>query len=155
MGVEQRSASVRVKAGRRPTGPAGYQEAGCATLSFYDAEGERLDTRYLGRMPEPKKATLKTMLSAELDAALGRRPDLCVVKVADGARDNWSYLDALTPEGTSVVDFYHAAEQLKAALDAGYGENDGHRSKSGNSSLHTRAAASRGTQCSGSGCPMT
>ena len=143
------------QAGRRPTGPAGYQEAGCATLSFYDAEGERLDTRYLGRMPEPKKATLKTMLSAELDAALGRRPDLCVVKVADGARDNWSYLDALAPEGTSVVDFYHAAEQLKAALDAGYGENDGHRSKSGNSSLHTRAAASRGTQCSGSGCPMT
>ena len=110
--------------GRRPTGPAGYQEAGCATLSFYDAEGERLDTRYLGRMPEPKKATLKTMLSAELDAALGRRPDLCVVKVADGARDNWSYLDALAPQGTSVVDFYHGAEQLKAALDAGYGEND-------------------------------
>ena len=36
--------------GRRPTGPAGYQEAGCATLSFYDAEGERLDTRYLGRI---------------------------------------------------------------------------------------------------------
>ena len=31
----------------------------------------------------------------------------------------------------------------------------GHRSKSGNSSLHTRAAGSRGTQCSGSGCPMT
>ena len=29
------------------------------------------------------------------------------------------------------------------------------RSKSGNSSLHTRAAASRGTLCSGSGCPMT
>ena len=64
------------------------------------------------------------MLSAELDAALGRRPDLCVVKVADGARDNWSYLDALAPQGTSVVDFYHGAEQLKAALDAGYGEND-------------------------------
>ena len=31
-------------AGRRAKGPAGYQEAGCATLSFYDAEGERLDT---------------------------------------------------------------------------------------------------------------
>ena len=30
-----------------------------------------------------------------------------------------------------------------------------HRSKSGNSSLHTRAGLSRGTQCSGSGCPMT
>ena len=31
-------------AGRRAKGPAGYQEASCATLSFYDIEGERLDT---------------------------------------------------------------------------------------------------------------
>ena len=111
-------------AGRRAKGPAGYQEAGCATLSFYDAEGERLDTLSLARMPEAKKATLKTMLSAELDTALGRRPDLHVVTVADGAHDNWRYLDALAPDATAVVDFYHAAEQLKSALDARYGEND-------------------------------
>ena len=111
-------------AGRRTKGPAGYQEAGCATLSFYDIEGERLDTVSLARMPEPKKATLKTMLSAELDTVLRRRPHLEVVTVADGARDNWRYLDALVPEATAVVDFYHAAEQLKSALDARYGEND-------------------------------
>ena len=111
-------------AGRRPKGPAGYQEAGCATLSFYDAEGERLDTRYMGRMPEPKKATLKTMLRAELHTVLGRRPDLEVVTVADGAHDNWRYLDALVPHATAVVDFFHVAEQLKSALDARYGEND-------------------------------
>ena len=41
-----------------------------------------------------------------------------------GAHDNWRYLDALAPGATSVVDFYHAAEQLKSALDARYGEND-------------------------------
>ena len=111
-------------AGRRAKGPAGYQEASCATLSFYDGEGERLDTLSLARMPEPKKATLKTMLSAELDTVLGRRPDLQVVTVADGAHDNWRYLDVLAPEATAVVDFYHAAEQLKSALDARYGEND-------------------------------
>ena len=110
---------------RRVKGPAGYQEAGCATLSFYDAEGERLDTLSMGLMHEPKKATLKTTLSAELDAALGKRPGLHVVTVADGARDNWRYLDTLAPEATAVVDFYHAAEQLKStALDACYGEND-------------------------------
>ena len=111
-------------AGRRAKGPAGYQEAGCATLSFYDIEGERLDTLSIARMPEPKKATLKTMLGAELDTVLRRRPDLQVVTVADGAHDNWRYLDALAPEATAVVDFYHAAEQLKSALDARYGEND-------------------------------
>ena len=112
------------QAGRRPKGPAGYQEAGCATLSFYDAEGERLNTVSLARRPEPKKATLKTMLSAEFNTVLRIRPDLHVVTVADGARDNWRYLDGLAPEATAVVDFYHATEQLKAALDARYGEND-------------------------------
>ena len=111
-------------AGRRAKGPAGYQEAGCATLSFYDAEGERLNTLSLARIPEAKKATLKTMLSAELDTVLGRRPELQVATLADGAHDNWRYLDALAPDATAVVDFYHAAEQLKSALDARYGEND-------------------------------
>ena len=110
-------------AGRRARGPAGYQEAGCATLSFYDAVGQRLDTLSIARMPEPKKASLKTMLSAEFDTVLRTRPDLHVVTVADGAHDNWRYLDALAPQATAVVDFYHAAEQLKAALDARYGEN--------------------------------
>ena len=91
-------------AGRRTKGPAGYQEAGCTTLSFYDAEGERLDTVSLARMPEPKKATLKTMLSVELDTVLGRRPDLEVVTVADGAHDNWRYLDALAPDAMRYAD---------------------------------------------------
>ena len=100
------------------------QEAACATLSFYDGAGERLDTLSIARMPEPKKATLKTMLSAELDTVLSRRPDLQVVTVADGAHDNWRYLDTLAPDATAVVDFYHGAEQLKSALDARYGEND-------------------------------
>ena len=58
------------------------------------------------------------MLSAELDTVLRRRPDLQVATVADGAPDNWRYLDALACEATAVVDFYHAAEQLKSALDA-------------------------------------
>ena len=110
--------------GRQTKGPAGYREAGCATVSLYDAEGERLDTVSMGRMPEAKKATLKTMVAAELEAALGKRPDLQVVTVADGARDNWRFLDALAPDATAVVDFYHATEQLKSALDACYGDND-------------------------------
>ena len=115
---------ARTRAEGRPTkGPAGYQEAGCATVSFYDANGERLGTVRMGRMPEPKKATLKASLTAEIEAVLAKRPDLEVVKLADGARDNWTYLDALVPEGVSFVDFYHGAQHLKAALDAAYGEN--------------------------------
>ena len=77
--------------GRPTQGPAGYREAGCATLSFYDTDGARLDTLSMGRMPEAKKATLKTTVAAELEAALGRRPDLQVVTVADGAHDTLAF----------------------------------------------------------------
>ena len=101
---------------------------GCGTLSFYDAEGERLSTVRLARMPEKHKATLKDTLSQELAAVLGQRPDLTLVKLADGAKDNWSYLGAILPQGIEIIDFYHACEHLKAAFDAAYGEN-GSRSK--------------------------
>jgi hypothetical protein len=109
--------------GKETRGPAGYQEVGCATLSFYDAEGERLKTVRFARMPEAKKATLKSTLAAEVHAALAQRPTLTVVKVADGAPDNWTFLDTLAPESHAVVDFFHAAEQLQKAMDAAYGEH--------------------------------
>jgi hypothetical protein len=109
--------------GKHACGPAGYQEVGCGTLSFYDAEGERLSTVRLARMPEKHKATLKDTLSEELAAVLGQRPDLTLVKLADGAKDNWSYLGAILPQGIEIIDFYHACEHLKAAFDAAYGEN--------------------------------
>jgi hypothetical protein len=120
---EAKRAEARA-AGKRTKGPAGYQEVGCASVSFYDAEGERLDTIRFARMSEAKKVTLKSMLTAEVEAVLGKRSELTVVKVADGAKDNWTFLAGLVPEGEERVDFFHAAEQLKAALDAAYGEND-------------------------------
>src|SRR5262249_6707230 len=76
--------------GKAPSGPAGYQEVGCATVSYDDCSGERLGTRRMARMPEPNKATLKRQLTAEVMGALRQRPDLQVGKVADGAPDNWS-----------------------------------------------------------------
>lgn len=108
--------------GKALSGSAGYQEVGCATVSYYDRDGERLDTRRMARMPETKKATLKQQLTAEVMGALIQRPDLQVVKVADGAPDNWSYLGETLPFGVEVLDFYHAAEYLSAALGAAYGE---------------------------------
>jgi hypothetical protein len=108
--------------GKAPSGPAGYQEVGCATVSYYDRHGERLCTRRMARMPETNKATLKRQLTAEVMGALIQRPDLRVIKVADGAPDNWSYLGETLPFGVEVLDFYHAAEHLGAALGAAYGE---------------------------------
>jgi hypothetical protein len=114
---------ARAKAdGKLQRGPAGHQEVGCATLSLYDAQGERLETIRLARMPEPKKATLKVALSAELAAVLAQRPDLLVTKLADGAKDNWEYLTDLEPPSPQVVDFFHGAEHLRGAVAAAYGE---------------------------------
>ena len=126
-GARQAKRAATRAEGRPTKGPAGYREVGCGTVSYYDCEGERLSTLRLGRMPEAKKATLKEMLSAEVNAALEQRPDLRLVKLADAAPDNWSYLGELAAQAdssTELIDFFHAAEQLKAATDAAYGEND-------------------------------
>jgi len=89
--------------GKRTKGPAGYCEASCGTISFYDKDGERLATIRIARMPEPKKITLKEMLTAELARVQAQRSDLVLVKVAD---------------------FYHAAEHLRLALSEAYGETN-------------------------------
>lgn len=118
--------------GRRTRGPAGRQEVGCATLSFYDKAGEPLHTTRLARMPEACKATLKTMLTAELSAVVAAKPTLSVVLMGDGALDNWRYLGALKKslvaswpgtEFLELIDFCHGAEHLAVALNAAYGEN--------------------------------
>ena len=119
----QKRAAAR-RAGKRTKGPAGYAEASCATLSFCDAAGTLLSTLRFGRMPEAKKVTLKKMLLDEVLDVLAERPDLRLVKVADGARDNWTYLSEILPDGVEVVDFFHACEHLHVAACAAYGENN-------------------------------
>ena len=108
--------------GRVAQGPAGYREVGCGTVSFCDAEGEMISAIRIGRMPEPNKITLKTTLLADLTAALARRPDLRVVKLADTSLDNWTFLANDLPEGPEIVHFFHAAEHLNAAVAAAYGD---------------------------------
>jgi hypothetical protein len=108
--------------GKSATGPLGYSEASCATVSFYDKEGEMLSTLRFGRMPESKKVTLKEMICREVEVIIKQRPDLKYVAIADGAVDNWKFLDKLLPRAEKVLDFYHATEHLKVALDSAYGD---------------------------------
>ena len=75
-------------------------------------------------MPEKGKTALKAMLAEKLKAALAPRPDLIVVGVADGAKDNWTYLEAVLPrDAVMVLDFFHAAEHLKRAMDCARGKD--------------------------------
>lgn len=107
-----------------------YHEAACGTVSVYDREGDVLSVIRLARMPEKGKKTLKAMVLAEVSAILAVRPDLAVEALADGARDNWSFLSKelpkVLPEGkvvTEALDFFHATEHLEEALKAYYGES--------------------------------
>jgi hypothetical protein len=126
--------------GKQASGPSGYREVGCATLSFHDGAGERLQTLYQARMPEPKKATLHQQLEADLQQVHALRPDLQRVYLADGAAPNWSLAAALEATvrdaaevaggpyrpAVEVVDFFHACEHLKRGLDAALGEGTTH-----------------------------
>lgn len=121
-GKRQAKRQDAVGKGKSPRGPSGYQEVGCATVSYSDRFGEPLQTRRMARMPETNKATLKSQLTAEVMGALMKRPGLRVVKVADGTADNWTYLSETLPCGEEGLDFSHAVDHLSDALRAAYGE---------------------------------
>jgi hypothetical protein len=114
--------ALAAEEGRMTRGPAGYREVGCATISFCDEDGEMISAIRMARMPEANKRTLKASILAELGALLAQRPDLPVVKIADAAHDNWSFLGKEIPEGAEIIDFFHAAEHLGQAVGAAYGD---------------------------------
>lgn len=121
-GQAVRTRSRAASEGRISKGPAGYRETGCATISFCDEDGDMISAIRMARMPETKKTALKAMLIDELGCLLAQRPHLPVVKVADGAEDNWTFLHEQIPVGAEVIDFFHAAEHLGAAIASAYGD---------------------------------
>jgi hypothetical protein len=124
----EREEAKKKGAEKKPTGPAGYREVGCGTVSLY-APGEkdgpqRLDTIRYGRAPEYKKKTLTEQLNAEWDAILAVRGDLKIVAIADGADENWRYFDdPRWDKATKIVDNGHANEHLCSAMAVFYGKD--------------------------------
>ncbi len=100
---------------------AGWRAAAGGVVGFVDAAGNRLDARCFGQRPEAGKETLPAPLSAELCHRLTLDPNLKVVAVADGAPDNWTFLEALCPD-LVLLDYWHAAQHRKAAADAAFGQ---------------------------------
>ena len=65
---------------RRAKGPTRYREAGCATLSFYDAEGERLDTFSARSSPAERASARSCDTSGAIATACATptpRPGIC------------------------------------------------------------------------------
>ena len=96
---------VALRAGEDGRADACWREASCGTVSFHDADGKRLGTHYVGRMPESGKVTLKAHLATMVARIRHARPQITITAVADGAADNWTFLKSLSPE-TEVIDFF-------------------------------------------------
>lgn len=96
----------------------GYREAMVGNLSLYDSEGKRQHTLYIGEAPEYGKACFKERFEHEIDRLKARYPDALYLGIADGAKDNWTFLEQHTER--QLVDFYHVTEYLAKAAYAVY-----------------------------------
>ena len=94
----------------------GYRIAMVGTIALYDQTGERLHTTYIGASPEYGKASFLERMSREIEHVRQLYPDALYIGLADGATDNWSFLDQHT--AIQVTDFWHATEYLAQASEA-------------------------------------
>ena len=95
---------------------SGWREASCGALVFHDGEGEYLHAICHGHMPESGKLGLKRQMTLEVERLRARRPDLTFIGVADGAPDNWTWLDGLDTDH-QAIDCWHAVQHLREAAD--------------------------------------
>jgi hypothetical protein len=104
----------------------GWRHAAVATISTYNVKGDRLDTIYIGRMPEKNKIKIKKLLVKEVESILSKQKFKQIVCIADGARENWIYFRKKYPNAIHITDFYHVAEhlaKLSALLFNNYSES--------------------------------
>ena len=102
------------------SGPACFREASTGVVMLRDKEGKCLRKIYAARMPEAGKASLLRDLAGEVASARRLHPQAELIAMSDGAALHWTFLDGLEPEA-AVLDYLHAAQNLKRAIDAVYG----------------------------------
>lgn len=90
----------------------GYRQAMVGTLTLYDKEGGRLHTTYVASEPEYGKHKFKKRMDSEIEHIKKQYPNADRVGLADGAADNWNYLN--NHVDTQILDFYHATEYLSS-----------------------------------------
>jgi hypothetical protein len=103
----------------------GYRQAMVGTIALYDRDGERQHTIYTAAVPEAGKFTFLERFSNELEHVKELYPQAHYIGLADGARDNWEFLESRTQ--TQIIDFWHACGYLGKAAEAmfsGKGKNE-------------------------------
>jgi hypothetical protein len=96
----------------------GYRQAMVGSISLYDSEGDRFYTRYTALPPEHGKSQFHQAFNNEIKRVRKLYPNAHYVGVADGASDNWTFLQSQVQE--QILDFYHASEYLSKASKAAF-----------------------------------
>jgi hypothetical protein len=94
----------------------GYRQAMVGTIALYDSDGERQHTTYIAAAPEYGKENFKERLTREIERTKTLYPSAIRIGIADGAHDNWEFLEKHTNKQT--LDFYHATEYLTDVADS-------------------------------------
>lgn len=112
-----------------------YRNAMAGTISAYGDVPQkakcpqRLQTRYVSRMPEPGAGSFKERFEEELADAEARLPDdVTKVLICDGARALWKYAEDTPRFGgyEKLVDYWHTLEHLSLAAEALFGKGTDH-----------------------------
>ena len=99
-------------------GKDGWRQAMVGSISLYDEKGERLHSTYIAQSPEYGKKTFYDDFTKEIKAIKKIYQGKTYVGVADGAKDNWTFLEQFVDE--QVLDFYHATEYLAKVSRAAF-----------------------------------
>jgi hypothetical protein len=94
----------------------GGREVMVGTVSLYDRQGERLHTLYVAAAPEYGKEQFFTRLDREIAHVKELYPQAQYTGVADGAADNWTYLQQHTT--SQCLDFQHVVSYVRRAAKA-------------------------------------
>ena len=111
----------------------GWRHAQAGSISHYgerieqkdgEKRRERLQTVYIGQMPEEKTVSFEAKFEREVDhtlKTLTRRTLLACI--ADGARSNWKYFEShpRLKNTVHINDYWHAVEHLSEASEALFG----------------------------------
>jgi hypothetical protein len=104
---EVKSISIGIDGTCMLTCEDGYRQAMVGTIALYNDDGARLHTIYGAAAPEYGKQVFLNRMDNEIDRVKQLYPDVKYVGLADGARDNWSFLEKHTDQ--QLIDFYHAS----------------------------------------------
>jgi len=96
----------------------GWRVAMVGSISLYDGKGERMHTTYIAEAPEYGKETFFSDFTREIETIKKTYQGKLYVGVADGAADNWKFLQPLVD--IQVLDFFHATEYLAKVSNAAF-----------------------------------